>query len=231
MCSPLLSRAAVASLVALAGLSLECGESPSSPTPVSSAPAPLTLPGVTLRTLDPMSGPTAGGDFLRLFGGGFQTGATVTLGGVAAQVMKVTGTIIDIRTPEHSAGTVDVIVTNPGGERAVLSDSYIFGVFTVTASPSLVAPGASLTMSWTMPPGRNCNGGGDWIAIYKVGDPDETGAANGHSDLWYDHVCGATSGTRTLSAPVQPGEYEFRFMLGDTSFARSNRVTVREPTS
>ena len=25
--------------------------------------------------------------------------------------------------------------------------------------------------------------------------------------------------------------YEFRFMLGDTSFARSNRVTVREPAS
>ena len=76
------------------------------------------------------------------------------------------------------------------------------------------------------PSGRGCSGGGDWIAIYKVGDPDITGAANGHSDLWFTHVCGATSGTSTLSAPRQPGEYEFRFMFGDTAVARSSPVTV-----
>ena len=228
MSRPSRSRTFAGGLVVLAGLSLGCSDSPSSPTSASPMPA-STAPAFTLRTLDPKSGPTVGGDFLRVFGSGFQTGATVTLDGVAAQVLKITGGAIDVITPGHVAATVDLVVANPNGETMRLAESYTFGVFSVSASPGVVAPGGTLTMSWQMPAGRNCNGGGDWIAIYKVGDPDETGAANGHSDLWYDHVCGATSGTRTLSAPAQPGEYEFRFMLGDISFARSNRVTVREP--
>ena len=81
-------------------------------------------------------------------------------------------------------------------------------------------------MSWVAPRGQGCNGGGDWVAIYRVGDPDITGAANGHSDLWFDHLCGATSGTRALSAPAQPGQYEFRYMVGDSAVVRSNPVTV-----
>jgi hypothetical protein len=100
------------------------------------------------------------------------------------------------------------------------------GTFSLTASPSLVTSGGQLTMSWIAPSGQGCNGGGDWIAIFRVGDPDITGAANGHSDLWYIHLCGATSGTSTLNAPSQPGQYEFRYMVGDTSVARSNPVTV-----
>src|SRR6266545_4331521 len=71
------------------------------------------------------------------------------------------------------------------------------GTYTVTAGPTVVAPGGLLTVNWTGPSGRGCNGGGDWIAIFRVGDPDITGAANGHSDLWFVHVCGATSGTST----------------------------------
>src|SRR5438093_86734 len=57
----------------------------------------------------------------------------------------------------------------------------------LTASPSLVTAGDQLTMSWVAPSGRGCVGGGDWVAIYKVGDQDITGAANGHSDLWFEH--------------------------------------------
>ena len=96
----------------------------------------------------------------------------------------------------------------------------------LTASPSLVTSGDQLTMTWVAPSGRGCSGGGDWVALFRVGDPDITGAANGHSDLWFVHLCGATSGTSTLSAPVQAGQYEFRYMVGDGSVARSNAVTV-----
>jgi hypothetical protein len=93
----------------------------------------------------------------------------------------------------------------------------------------VVAAGGELTVSFEAPAGRGCNGGGDWIAIYRVGDPDQTGARNGHSDLWYDHVCGATSGTWKLAAPMQPGVYEFRFMVGDAAVARSNSIAVTTP--
>jgi hypothetical protein len=169
-----------------------------------------------------------GGDFVRVSGQGFQSGATVVFDGIPARVTRITFTTIDARTLAHEAGPVDVVVTNPDGQTGTLKAAYVFDVFSVTGSPSLVAPGAELTVSWVSPSGRGCNGGGDWIAIYKVGAPDETGAANGHSDLWYDHVCGATSGTWKLTAPVEPGVYEFRFMAGDFSAARSNPITVRE---
>jgi hypothetical protein len=80
------------------------------------------------------------------------------------------------------------------------------------------------------PSGRGCTGGGDWVALFRIGDPDITGAANGHSDLWFVHLCGATAGTSTLSAPLQPGQYEFRYMVGDSGVARSNAVTVNAST-
>jgi hypothetical protein len=193
----------------------------SSPTPTSSTPADLTLLSVS-----PGAGPTVGGDFIRLFGSGFRSGANVTLDGVAAHVIRVTSTAIDARTVAHAAGPVDVVVTNPDGQTGTLKAAYTFGVFSVAGGPPLVAPGAELTVSWVSPDGRGCSGGGDWIALYRVGDPDQTGAANGHSDLWHEHVCGAASGTWKLNAPAQPGEYEFRFMVGEFSVARSSSITV-----
>ena len=139
----------------------------------------------------------------------------------------MTSVTIDARTGAHATGTVDVMVSNPDGQTAMLSAAYTFAVFSVTGGPTLVAPGGELAVSWVAPSGRGCNGGGDWIAIYRVGDPDDTGAENGHSNLWYDHVCGATSGTWKLKAPAVPGAYEFRFLVGDFSVARSNAITVR----
>jgi hypothetical protein len=151
--------------------------------------------------------------------------------GLATQVTKITDTRIDARTLVHPAGPVDLVVANPDGKTATLKTGFVFvelSAFSVISSADLVAPGGELTVSWVAPSGRGCNGGGDWIALYKVGDPDQTTAANGHSDLWYDHVCGATSGSWKLKAPVEPGQYDFRFLVGDYAAARSNPITVRE---
>jgi hypothetical protein len=179
--------------------------------------------------------PTAGlvGEEIRILGAGFVPGVTVKLDGVVAQVVAVhpAGTTVYVTTPAHTTGAVDVVVTNPGGTSSTLAGGYTFvpaEAFSVTASPSVVTAGGQIKMSWVMPNGRGCNGGGDWVAIFKIGDPDITGAKNGHSDLWYDHLCGAASGTLPLNAPAQPGQYEFRFMVGDTSVARSNPVTVSQ---
>jgi hypothetical protein len=222
-------------LAIIAGIGIGCSSNPPfSPTPASPpptaspAPAPLTL---ALRSVSPSSGPTIGNDLISVSGVGFQPGATVTLDGLTAHVTRVTDTTIAARTPAHEAGTVDVVVTNPDGQTQRLPASYAFATFSVAASPNAAAPGEALTVTWAAPPGRGCAGGGDWIAIYRVGDPDNTGAANGHSDLWYDHVCGAVSGSWRVPAPAVPGEYEFRFLVGDTSVARSDRVTVREPAA
>jgi hypothetical protein len=174
------------------------------------------------------------GEEVWIAGTGFRQGATVTLDGVAAFVRNAnpSGTRIVATLPVHAAGTVDVVVTNPGGLSGTLIGGYtfvpveIFSQISLTVSPSLVTSGDKLTVNWVTPSGRGCNGGGDWLSLFKVGDPDITGAANGHSDLWFVHLCDATAGTSTLSAPPQPGQYEFRYMVGDTAVARSRPVTV-----
>jgi hypothetical protein len=163
---------------------------------------------------------------IQVSGVGFKTGATLALGGVAADVTGLTSTLITARTPIHDPGAADVVVSNPGGESASLKGGYTFAVIALSAIPSRVTAGEDLTLDWVGPTGRSCNGGGDWIAIYPMGASDITGAANGHSNLWYTHLCGASAGESIATAPNQPGEYEFRFMIGDTSVARSNPLSV-----
>jgi uncharacterized protein (TIGR03437 family) len=227
-------RAVIAGLLVCAGMSLGCDKSPSGPTPSGPTPSAPTPPAaLTVTSVSPTTGSTVGLAEIRIAGTGFVAGATVTLGGVAARVRSVSSTLINAETPAHTPGAVDAVVANPGGESRTLTGGYTFvvDVFALTASPSVVTSGGPLTVSWVAPAGRGCIGGGDWVAIYRVGDPDTTGAANGHSDLWYTHLCGTTSGTSTLNAPSDPGEYEFRYMVGNTAVGRSNPVTVSASAS
>lgn len=224
----LVARIALTGLLGFAGLAAACGETPTTPTPPPSiAPGVQPVPtSLTLQSVTPSSGPISGADFVRVYGLNIQDGAIVAFDGVDAPVTRKTSAYIEARTSAHAAGAVDVTVMNPDGETRTLARSYTFGVFSISATPTAVAPGGKVTVSWQTPPGRGCQGGGDWLAIYRVGDPDETGAANGHSDLWYEHVCGAPSGSFTLNAPAEPGLYEFRFLAGAGSVARSEAVTV-----
>ena len=91
------------------------------------------------------------------------------------------------------------------------------GGYTVTASTDLVAPGDELSVGWTASSGKPL----DWVSIFRVGTGN---TAYG----WYEYTNGATSGTFTLSAPTQAGQYEFRYLLNDgySDVARSGPVTV-----
>ena len=222
-------RVVLAGALGFAFIAAACGESPTRPTPPPPSPPPAapTVPtGLTLQMVTPSSGPTSGSEFVRVYGQNIQDGAIVAFDGVDALVTRKTSAYIEARTRAHAAGAVDVTVMNPDGETKTLTGSYTFGVFSISAAPTAVSVGGKLTVSWQTPPGRGCQGGGDWIAIYRVGDPDETGAANGHSDLWYEHVCGAPTGSFAATAPSEPGVYEFRFMAGAGSVARSESVRV-----
>ena len=93
------------------------------------------------------------------------------------------------------------------------------GVYTVTAGTNAVAPGGQLSVSWT----ASTKGGNDWIALFKKGDSNIAPVTG-----WVGWTDGATSGTFTLSAPTQAGQYEFRYLLNDGygDAARSSLVTV-----
>src|SRR5262245_32747026 len=187
------ARTLASGVLALAALVAACDKMPTTPTPAAPAPsiaaAPPSAATLTVTGVSPTSGPTNPSQ-IRVTGTGFLNAVTLTLDGVAASVIAVTSTTITAVTPAHSSGTVDVVVTNPGGPSVTLAGAYRFEVASVSlrASPSLVTAGDDITLNWEGPSGRGCLGGGDWIAMYKVGDPDNTGAANGHSDLWFVHV-------------------------------------------
>ena len=73
----------------------------------------------TALSLNPTSGPDAGGQTVTVTGTGFIAGATsVTLGGntvPTAQVTVTSATTLTFSTPAHVAGLVGVTVTTPGG--------------------------------------------------------------------------------------------------------------------
>ena len=93
------------------------------------------------------------------------------------------------------------------------------GVYTVTASTDIVAPGGLLSVSWT----ASTAGGNDWIALFRKGE------LNTAESQWVGWTDGAKSGTFTLSAPFLTGQYEFRYLLDDgyDDAARTGLVTVR----
>lgn len=159
------------------------------------------------------------GDVVRIVGTGFAAGATVTFGSVSARVVDASGTVIRALAPVHVVGPVDVVVTNPDGQRGMLTDGYVYDVVTLSVSSNAITSGSPMIVSWVAPAGRSV---WDWIGLFKVGDSN---AGYG----WYDYTKGATSGMLTLTAPTQAGQYEFRYLLDDgyVDAARSGQVTVK----
>jgi len=90
--------------------------------------------------------------------------------------------------------------------------------YSLTTSTNIVAPGGQLSVSWT----TSNAGHNDWIALFKKGDTNM-------GRTWFvGWTEGAASGSFTLGAPNEPGEYEFRYLLDDGfgDAAVSNLVTV-----
>src|SRR5581483_6000871 len=86
-----------------------------------------TSPALSITSVVPPAGKVTGGKAVTVNGTGFQTGATLTFGGVAAtNVVVVNATKITARTPAHAAGAVDVKVTNPNASNATLTNGYTY---------------------------------------------------------------------------------------------------------
>ena len=82
--------------------------------------------GPAISSIFPASGITAGGTSLTILGAGFQSGATVTLGGAPlAAVTIVNSTTIYATTASHAAGSVSFVVTNPDSQTGSRPFSYV----------------------------------------------------------------------------------------------------------
>ena len=146
----------------------------------------------------------------------------MTVGVVAVSVAVVNSTTITAIVPAHPAGHADVVVTNPSGSSGRLAGAFIYSLdepFTLTPSTNVVDAGGQMSVRWTAPGARASDW--DWIAVFRVG--------GSYEDDWWGATNGATSGTLTVTAPMRPGQYEFRYLLdhGWLEVARSSPVTVR----
>lgn len=83
----------------------------------------------TVTAVSPGVGSIVGGTSVTITGTGFQAGATVTFGGLPASNVSVpSGAQINAITPAHTAGPVDVTVTNPDGGTATLKSGFTYGL-------------------------------------------------------------------------------------------------------
>jgi hypothetical protein len=75
---------------------------------------------VTVSAVVPSGGTTAGGTACTVYGAHFSGATGCTFGGVAGTAFSVVDdSHIDVTTPAHAAGAVDVVVVDPAGEGAL----------------------------------------------------------------------------------------------------------------
>lgn len=129
-------------------------------------------PGVS--NVAPASGPTAGGTSITINGTGFQAGAAITVGGVACDdTVLVSATEMTCTTGPGAAGSVSVVVTNPGSLPGTLPNGFTY-VGPNPPSPSTppsppvdvtAVPGnGQATISWSPP----ANPGSFPVTTYRV---------------------------------------------------------------
>jgi len=88
-----------------------------------------------VTSVTPNEGTQVGGTAVEIVGNGFEAGATVTFGGVAAtNVVVKSATKITANTPAHVAGAVAVCVTDAGGE-GCMAEAF---TYVVVSSPLTV---------------------------------------------------------------------------------------------
>jgi hypothetical protein len=98
----------------------------------------------TIKDVTPNTGPAGGGTPVTLTGGNYQSGATVSFGGVnSTAVTFINGTELHALTPAHAAGAVNVVVTNPDSQSATLSGGFSYNVAPTIASASPIAGSAA----------------------------------------------------------------------------------------
>ena len=103
--------------------------------------------------------PTGGGTAVTINGTNFVAGATVSIGGAAAGNVNVANsTTISAVTPPHAAGTVNVVVTNGGGQSGTLANGFTYDTPPTNPPPTVadvspasgpIAGGTAVTITGT----------------------------------------------------------------------------------
>ena len=116
-----------------------------------------TIIGPTISSVTPSSGTPSGGTPITIVGTNFVSGATVTIGGLAAtSVVLVSSTMITAVTPPGTLGTIaSVVVTTIDGTSAANSNAtYAYSAtpvnITITTSQTILRINQTATITFTL---------------------------------------------------------------------------------
>jgi PLD-like domain/IPT/TIG domain len=104
--------------------------------------------GVSITSLSPATGPSAGGTTVQIYGTNFAPGATVSFGlAAASRVVVVSSTQITATTPPQVAGSANVTVIDPSGTSGSLAGGFLY-----TSTPPPTQPRLNVVVSNTGSP-------------------------------------------------------------------------------
>ena len=139
---------------------------------------------ITIHSLSPGSGPTAGGQSVVITGLDLAGTTSVTFGGAAGSITSTTPTSITVTTPAAASGTVDVVVTTSTPGVRTLTGAYRY-----LASPIIgsIAPNSGSTS------------GGQSVTINGTNLSNATSVTIGGSPA---PITGNTSTSITVTTPA-----------------------------
>ena len=109
----------------------------------------------TITAVNPLGGPTSGGQSVTITGGGFLSGATVMFGAAQATDVTVTGNAQITAVTPPGNGAVSITVTNPGGGSTTDPSAYTYAQFApqnVGAAVAVLTPdGGQKLIFWEGP--------------------------------------------------------------------------------
>lgn len=100
-----------------------------------------------IRFVSPDSGPTMGGQLVRIGGEGFKQGASVIWNGRSVAATYIDFNFLELTTPVNSPGAISLSVRNPDGQTATLENGYTYIGDEPPPVVKLLAPADGETLS------------------------------------------------------------------------------------
>jgi IPT/TIG domain len=193
-------------------------------------------PAPTVSSIAPSTGPGSGGTAVTITGTGFQAGATVSLAGTAASSVVVgSSTTITATTAAHTAGAVNVVVTNSDSQRGTLPNGYTYGnpaptVSSIAPSSGPASGGTAVTITGTgFLAGATVSLGGTAASSVVVGSSTTITATTAA------HAAGAVNVVVTNSdsqSGTLPSGYSYNATTGGTiSYVQGKSTTLTSGSS
>jgi len=182
----------------------------------------------SITSVSPSTFSVAGGGMVSVFGSGFQSGATVTVGGATCTNPIWQGYNEVLCTlPSGASGSATVVVTNPGGANGSSSSAFSYETVTVDNPTSFTATansGTQITLSWVS--------GGASNATYQVAYQTGASAPASCSDgTVIPHTTVQSSTSIAVTSLSSSTQYSFRLCGRDLSANLSSGVTTSATTT